>query len=170
MLVSAALVSGVGLGAAGIASAATGSTSTTSPSASSGTTGPPAGSSGSPPANAPANPPAGDPAAMTHGPNETLLTGTDLQKADAAATAAVPGATIIRAETDSSGAAPYEVHMKKADGSYVTVQLSSKFTVIRTVSGFGPGPAGGQPPNGMAPPASGTTPPANGTAPSTSAA
>jgi len=89
---------------------------------------------------------------MTHGPDETLLTGTDLQKADAAAKAAVPGATIIRAETDSSGASPYEVHMKKADGSYVTVELNSNFQAIKTISGFGAGPAGSRPPNGMAPP------------------
>jgi hypothetical protein len=79
---------------------------------------------------------------MTHGPGETLLTGTAEQEADAAATAAVPGATIIRAETDSSGAAPYEVHMKKSDGTYVTVELNSDYKVIKTVSGFGPGPAG----------------------------
>jgi hypothetical protein len=91
---------------------------------------------------------------MTHGPGETLLTGTDLQQATAAATAAVPGATVIRAETDSSGVAPYEVHMKKADGSYVTVELNSSFQVTTTESGFGPGPAGAQggaPPNGTAP-------------------
>ncbi|HEX4864764.1 MAG TPA: hypothetical protein VFV02_11860, partial [Acidimicrobiales bacterium] len=106
-----------------------------------------------------------DPATMTHGPNETLLTGTDLQKADAAAQAAVPGATIIRAETDSSGAAPYEVHMKKTDGTYVTVQLDSNFNVVKTVSGFGAGPAGGQAPNGTPPP-NGSAAPSGGTAPS----
>jgi hypothetical protein len=100
---------------------------------------------------------------MTHGPGETLLTGTNLQKAEAAARAAVPGSTIIRAETDSSGAAPYEVHLQKSDGSYATVELNSSFQVIKTISGFGPGPAGsagpgqaptqGQPPTQGAPPA-----------------
>ena len=65
------------------------------------------------------------PATMTHGPNETLLTGTELSQATAAATAAVPGATVIRAETDSSGGYPYEVHMEKSDGTYVTVELDS---------------------------------------------
>jgi hypothetical protein len=100
----------------------------------------------------------GDPATMTHGPNETLLTGTDLQEATAAAAAAVPGATVIRAETDSSGASPYEVHMKKSDGTYVTVELDSNFKAITTVSGFGAGPAGGQAPSNLAPPSSnGTT-------------
>jgi hypothetical protein len=92
---------------------------------------------------------------MTHGPNETLLTGTDQQKADAAATAAEPGASIVRAETDSSGAGTYEVHMKKADGSYVTVYLDSNFKVTSTASGFGGGPAGQAGPNGSQPPANG---------------
>jgi hypothetical protein len=87
---------------------------------------------------------------MTHGPGESLLTGTDLQKATAAATTAVPGATVVRAETDSSGASAYEVHMKKSDGSYVTVELDSSFTVVRTISGFGAGPAGSPAPNGSA--------------------
>jgi hypothetical protein len=97
---------------------------------------------------------------MTHGPNETLLTGTDLQSATAAATAAVPGATVIRAETDSSGASSYEVHMKKADGTYVTVELDSSFKAITTVSGFGLGPQGSQSPSvPMSPPTS-----TNGTA------
>jgi hypothetical protein len=97
---------------------------------------------------------------MTHGPNETLLTGSDLHSATAAATAAVPGATVIRAETDSSGASPYEVHMKKADGTFVTVELDSTFKVITTVSGFGAGPPGGHAPGAsMAPPTS-----TNGTA------
>jgi hypothetical protein len=146
-LVTGAVVAGVSLGTAGIAAAAT--SSTASP-----TTG--SASSGSPSSGAATTPPAGDPATMTHGPNETLLTGSDLQSATAAATAAVPGATVIRAETDSSGAAPYEVHMKKSDGTYVTVELNSSFQVISTVSGFGAGPVGGQAPNGSA-----TSAPAN---------
>jgi hypothetical protein len=85
---------------------------------------------------------------MAHGPNETLLTGTQLQQATSAALAAVPGASVVRAETNSSGASPYEVHLKKSDGTYVTVELNSSFGVITTVSGFGAGPAGTQAPNG----------------------
>ncbi len=149
------LVTGAGLASAGIAAAAGGSTSSTNSAGTSNlvaSTSNGSGSNSAPP----------DPATVTHGPNETLLAGTDLQKADAAAQAAVPGATIIRAETDSSGAAPYEVHMKKTDGSYVTVELDSNFNVVKTISGFGAGPAGGQAPNG-APPTNGSSP-ANGTA------
>lgn len=146
-LVTGALVGGASLGAAGIASAATSSTATSTPaSASAGATAPAAGSQGTRPAGS-----AQDPATMAHGPDETLLTGTDLQTATAAATAAVPGATIIRAETNSSGTSPYEVHMKKSDGTYVTVELNSSFGVITTVSGFGAGPAGSQAPDGTTP-------------------
>ena len=168
-LVSGALVLGTSAGAAGIASAATSSSGSSTTSASSATSGSSTSSgsssaSGSAPApaqGAPAgNQPPADPATMTHGPGETLLTGTDLQKADAAATAAEPGATIVRAETDSSGKGVYEVHMKKADGSYVTVYLNANFAVTSTGSGFGPGPAGQPGPGGPAP--------ATGSAPSTS--
>jgi hypothetical protein len=136
IVVAGAVVAGASLGAAGIASAATSSSANNS--------------SGSPNAYAP---PAGavNPATLNHGPGETLLTGTNFQRAIAAAKAAVPGATVIRAETDSSGIAPYEVHMKKTDGSYVTVELNSSFHVTETSSGFGPGPAGHPAPNGMAP-------------------
>ena len=145
-LTTGALVVGASVGAAGIASAATSSSSSTT------TTAPASGSNGSSSTTPPPVPPPGgapvDPATMNHGPDETLLTGTDLQKATDAATTAEPGATIIRAETDSSGQATYEVHMKKADGTYVTVQLDASFKVTGTVSGFGLGPAGSPPPSG----------------------
>jgi hypothetical protein len=80
-----------------------------------------------------------DPATVTHGPGETLLTGSDLAKATAAAQSAVPGGTIIRVETDSGGAT-YEAHIKKADGTTVTVKLDAAFNVTATQSGFGSGP------------------------------
>jgi hypothetical protein len=147
VLVTTGLVAGASLGAAGVATAATGATTTASSSASSS-------GSGSPPSPPSGN--AADPATMTHGPGETLLTGSDLEKATAAATTAVPGATVIRAETNSSGSYPYEVHMKKSDGTDVTVELNSDFGVITTISGFGGGPTNGQVPNGHAP--DGSTP------------
>jgi hypothetical protein len=73
---------------------------------------------------------------QANGKTETLLTGDDLTKATAAAQAAVPGATVQRAETDAEGAA-YEVHMTKADGSIVTVKLDSNFNVTQTTDGMG---------------------------------
>jgi uncharacterized membrane protein YkoI len=73
---------------------------------------------------------------QANGKTETALTGDDLAQANAAAEAAVPGATAQRAETDAEGAT-YEVHMTKADGSVVTVKLDSSFTVTSTIDGMG---------------------------------
>jgi len=100
-----------------------------------------------PTASAPATAPANgfNPAAVNHGPNETLLTDGNASKATAAAKAAVPGATIIRVETDS-GSAVYEAHMKKADGSYVTVKMDKNFKVTAIQDGFGAGGPGHGPP------------------------
>jgi hypothetical protein len=154
VMVSSALLAGVTLGGAGVASAATGSTATSSTSSSTSSSGAP---TGTPPSGAP------DPATLSHGPGETLLTGTELTQATAAAEAAEPGATVVRAETDSSGDATYEVHMKKSDGTYVTVELDAAFKVTGTENGFGPGPAGGKGPTGGKGPIG--TPPAGGKAP-----
>jgi hypothetical protein len=128
-LITGAIAGGAMLGAAGIAAAATGTSTTSNSSASS--------SSRAATAAAPNR----NPASVTRGPGETLLAGTSAAKAKAAALAAVPGATIVRVETDSGGAA-YEAHMKKADGSFVTVKLDSNFKVTSTQDGFGAGPAG----------------------------
>jgi hypothetical protein len=69
-----------------------------------------------------------------NGITEVPLAGDDLTKATAAANAAVPGATIERAETDAEGAA-YEVHVAKSDGSEATVKLDSSFNVISVDAG-----------------------------------
>ncbi|MDB4940435.1 MAG: hypothetical protein JWO40_860 [Candidatus Doudnabacteria bacterium] len=69
-----------------------------------------------------------------NGVKETLLTGDVAAKANAAALAAVPGATIDRAENDAEGAT-YEVHMTKSDGSEVTVKLDGNFNVTATEAG-----------------------------------
>src|SRR4051794_30842565 len=75
-----------------------------------------------------------------HGPHtangitETPLAGDDLSKATAAAQAAVPGATIERAETDAEGAA-FEVHVTKAGGSEATVKLDAGFNVTSIEDG-----------------------------------
>jgi uncharacterized membrane protein YkoI len=81
-------------------------------------------------------------------PNETVLTGTTLSQASAAAVAAVPGGTVGRASTedksDTSGAA-YEVHVTKADGSQVEVLESSTFSVLSVSAGHQPGHGGPRP-------------------------
>jgi hypothetical protein len=137
------LALGVVAGSAAIALATAGIAGAASSSSSSSTTTPAAG--GAPAAAAPQ-----DPAKLSHGPGETLLTGSTAAKVAAAAKAALPGATVIRVETDSGGS-PYEAHMRKADGSEVTLKISKDFKVTATEQGFGKGPGGGAPPSGQAP-------------------
>ncbi len=132
-LIAGAAAAGIAIGAAGVAGAATGGTSTT--------TAVPSGPSSSVSPGAPSNP-AQDPATMAHGPGETLLTGTTADKVKAAALAAVPGATIIRVETDSQGS-PYEAHLRTRSGSEETVKVDASFKVTATDQGFGGGPGGG---------------------------
>ncbi len=89
-------------------------------------------------------------------PGRDAAHGDTAAKVTAAAKAALPGATVIRVETDSGGAV-YEAHMQKADGTRVTLKFDSNFKVTATRTGFGSGPGGhgdGQaPPSGTAPPA-----------------
>ena len=117
-LVSSGLVAGAILAGSHIAGAQSGSSSTTSSTTVAAANG-----------NA-------DPAAVAHGPGETLLTDGTASKVRAAALAAVPGGTIIRVETDSAGS-PYEAHVRKTDGSIVTVKVDKDFKVTSTQSGFG---------------------------------
>ncbi len=155
-LAAGALAAGLAVGAAGIAGAATSGSGSSSTSDSTG-------SSSAPPAPGYGQAPSGqapsgsrpDPASMPNGPGETLLTGDNATKAKAAALEAVPGATVIRVETDSSGEAKYEAHLKKSDGSEVTVLMDSNFKVVSTVDGFGGGPKGQSGPPAGAPQTSG---------------
>lgn len=68
--------------------------------------------------------------------DETVLTGTNAEKARTAALAAVPGATVDRVETDADGAV-YEAHMTKADGTKVTVKFDKDFKVTGVEDGMG---------------------------------
>jgi hypothetical protein len=75
----------------------------------------------------------------------------------AAALKAVPGATIIRVETDAGDAA-YEVHLKTSDGTLKTVKFDKNYNVTKVEAGMGlgdpmpnGGPGGHQPPSGTAP-------------------
>jgi hypothetical protein len=129
-IVTGAIALGATAGAAGIANAASGGSSQSSTQGAA----PVFAANGSP-----GQPPGGDPAKMRHGPGETVLTGATASKARAAALAAVPRATVIRVETDSAGAA-YEVHLRKSDGTFVTVKLDKGFHVTGTQSGFGAPP------------------------------
>jgi hypothetical protein len=67
--------------------------------------------------------------------DEQLLTGDTAAKVRQAALARVPGGTIERVETDADGHAAYEAHMRKADGSRVTVYVNKSFEVVSVESG-----------------------------------
>jgi hypothetical protein len=128
-LISGGLLVGAVIGGAGIASAAT--SGSPEPAASSSASAPSAPNGTGNGAGTPA-----DPTKISHGPGETLLTGTTAAKVKSAALAAVPGATVVRVETDSAGS-PYEAHLTKADGTQVTVKVDSNFKVTATENGFG---------------------------------
>ena len=85
-----------------------------------------------------------DPATLSHGPGETLLTDGTADKVKQAALNKVPGATVIRVETDSEGS-PYEAHLQKSDGTEVTVKVNKQFEVTSVENGFGGGPRGSHP-------------------------
>jgi hypothetical protein len=86
-----------------------------------------------------------DPANLSHGPGETLLTDGNATKVKQAALDKVSGATVLRVETDAQGSA-YEAHLRKSDGSEVTVKVDKQFSVTAVEDGFGAGPPPGSHP------------------------
>jgi uncharacterized membrane protein YkoI len=71
-----------------------------------------------------------------NGKTEKPLTGAVESKVRAAALAKVPG-TVERVETNVDSSAPYEAHIRKADGTEVEVQVGSDYTVsaVNTMGG-----------------------------------
>jgi uncharacterized membrane protein YkoI len=108
-LVTAAAVAAAAVSGGAIANAATSSSATPS-----------------------AKPPAQhDPSKGGHtanGKTEKLLTGDVAAKVKAAALAKVSG-TVERVETNVDSSAPYEAHIRKADGTEVEVQVSKDYSV-----------------------------------------
>jgi len=108
-LVTAAAVAAAAVSGGAIANAATSSSATPS-----------------------AKPPAQhDPSKGGHtanGKTEKLLTGDVAAKVKAAARAKVSG-TVERVETNVDSSAPYEAHIRKADGTEVEVQVSKDYSV-----------------------------------------
>ena len=80
-----------------------------------------------------------DPATLSHGPGETLLTDGAASRVKQAVLDKVSGATVLRVETDAQGS-PYEAHLRKSDGSEVTVKVNKQFAVTAVQNGFGAGP------------------------------
>jgi hypothetical protein len=122
-VVALAVLGAIAVGASAIAGAASnsGATGTTGSQGSSGAT-----------AQRP------DPATLSHGPGETLLTDGNATKVKQAALDKVSGATVLRVETDAQGSA-YEAHLRKSDGSEVTVKVDKQFNVTAVENGFGAG-------------------------------
>jgi hypothetical protein len=126
-LATLAAVGAAALGGAAIAGAATngsGSSSSSSPAAPS--------SNQSPPRQF-------DPSKGGHtvnGKTEKLLSGDVAAKVKAAALAKVSG-TVERVETNVDSSAPYEAHIRKADGTEVEVQVNSDYSVaaVNTMGG-----------------------------------
>lgn len=82
--------------------------------------------------------------------DETVVTGAKAATLKAAALKAVPGGTVIRIETDAGDGA-YEAHMRKADGTLVTVKFDQSLAVTAVESGMGQGdPAPSGTPGGSA--------------------
>jgi hypothetical protein len=125
-----AIVLGLAAGSYGVASAASGSGSSSSTGLSASTTTQAPTASSAPSAQQPWGAQRSD---------ETLLTGDTASKVTAAAVAKLPGATVVRVETDADGNAPYEVHMVKADGTLATVYVDKQFGVVSVQTGM-PGP------------------------------
>jgi uncharacterized membrane protein YkoI len=50
----------------------------------------------------------------------------------AVAQSKLPGATIVRVETDADGNAKYEAHVVKADGTPATVYVDASFNYVST--------------------------------------
>ena len=81
--------------------------------------------------------------------DEKVLSGDTADKVKAAALKKVPGASVLRVETDADGSA-YEAHLRKSDGSMVTAKVNKQFEVTAVKKGCGGGP-GGRPPRGAGP-------------------
>src|SRR3954466_891872 len=147
---SAGLVA-AGLVAGGILAAAIGANAAGNGSTSSGTT--PSTYAAGVPGYAHSGPPGGFGAG--HGrSDETVVTGSNATTLTNKAKSKVPGATVLRVETDAGDGA-YEVHMQKSDGSLVTVKFDKSLNVPAVGEGMGkgdPGPRGG----GAAPSPSGS--------------
>jgi hypothetical protein len=131
-VIALAVLGAVAVGASAIAGAASNSGST-------GTTGSQGSQSGG--GGNTARP---DPATLSHGPGETVLTDGTANSVKQAALGKVSGATVLRVETDSEGS-PYEAHLRKSDGSEVTVKVNKQFEVTSVENGFGGGPPGSHP-------------------------
>ena len=121
-IAAGAVALGIALGSYGVASAASGSGSTTTTTTPSATP--------TAPSTAPGTAPAAPQGWGAQRSDETLLTGDTAAKVKAIALAKVPGATVVRVETDADGHAAYEAHLTKSDGSLATVYVDKDLNFV----------------------------------------
>jgi uncharacterized membrane protein YkoI len=114
VVAAAAVAVGLGAGSYGIAAAASGSNNSSSSTAASTTSSIPSAQ----------NPWGGQRS------DETLLTDGNATKVRDLALEKLPGATIVRVETDADGHAAYEAHVVKADGTPATVYVDKDFNIV----------------------------------------
>jgi uncharacterized membrane protein YkoI len=65
-----------------------------------------------------------------NGQTEQALSAADAAKVKAAALAKVPGATVLRVETNVDGGGPYEAHITKSDGSQAVVLFDASYNAV----------------------------------------
>ena len=77
-------------------------------------------------------------------PQQTPLTGDAADKVKAAALAKVPGGTVLRVESGGHGGSAYHAHVRRSDGTEVTVLVNASFeaTSVETGGGRGGRPGG----------------------------
>jgi hypothetical protein len=75
-------------------------------------------------------------------PNEKALTGDTSAKVKAAALEKLPGATVLRVETDEGGV--YEAHVRQSDGTEAEVHIGADFAVTSVDTRPAGGPGGGK--------------------------
>ena len=83
-------------------------------------------------------------------PHPAALTGDTADKVKAAALEKVPGATVLRLEAGGPDGSTYHAHVRKADGTEVTVLVNASFeaTSVQTRPAGGPGGPGHRGPGG----------------------
>ena len=75
-------------------------------------------------------------------PAQTALTGETADKVKAAALEKVPGATVLRVESGGPSGSAYHAHLRKSDGTEVTVLVNASFEATSVETGRGGGKGG----------------------------
>jgi uncharacterized membrane protein YkoI len=78
----------------------------------------------------------------TQRPAQTALTGDTADKVKAAALAKVPGATVLRVEEGGPSGSQYHAHVRKSDGTEVTVLVDASFEATSVLTGRAGGHGG----------------------------